>query len=149
MGKPIQIRIYSQPAHLPIVRAAVEKACMMLGFDDEATGHIVLCIDEALTNVIRHAYQGAADKLIDIELTPLAAADGGLRVCLRDYGPRVNPSQLKAPRHAELRPGGLGLKIMAACMDSVTYEPADGSGMKLTMVKHLEPAKREKSKSTR
>ena len=63
-GKAIELRIFSLPAHLPPVRAAIEKVCEMIGFDATAIGKIVLSVDEALTNVIKHAYRGAGDQAI-------------------------------------------------------------------------------------
>ena len=134
---PIQIRIFSQPAHLPVVRSAVEKFCGALGFDSEMAGRIVLAVDEALTNIIRHAYEGRGDQHIDIELSSLGAQKpGGLRICLRDYGKGVSASEIKSRDLDRVRPGGLGVHIMNTCMDSVEYKPS-GGGTELTLVKYL------------
>ena len=65
-GKPVQMRIYSVPSHLRVVRAAVEKVCELVGLDDADAGRIVLSVDEALANVIRHAYAEAEDRPIDV-----------------------------------------------------------------------------------
>ena len=45
--KPIELHFCSSPAHLPVVRAAVEKMCDLLGMDSDATGGVVLSVDEA------------------------------------------------------------------------------------------------------
>jgi anti-sigma regulatory factor (Ser/Thr protein kinase) len=135
---PIQIRIYSQPAHLPVVRSAVEKFCEALGFDSETAGRIVLAVDEALTNIIRHAYDGRGDQRIDIELAPLGTQKpGGLRICLRDYGKGVSAAEIKSRDLDRVRPGGLGVHIMTTCMDSVEYKSPPGGGTELTLVKYL------------
>ena len=60
--RPVRLGILSLPAHLPIVRAATEKVCELIGFDEHSASAVVLSVDEALTNVIRHAYHGADDK---------------------------------------------------------------------------------------
>lgn len=135
---PVQLRIVSSPAHLPMVRSAVDKLCQMIGFDPATAAGIVLSVDEALTNVIRHAY-GMCDHLpIELTLEPLEEP-AGLRIQLRDIGQAVDPARL-APHASdadELTPGGLGLLIIRNTMDHVAYEPQPGGGATLTMTKHL------------
>jgi anti-sigma regulatory factor (Ser/Thr protein kinase) len=139
-GEPIAIGIKSLPGHLPIVRAAAEKACELVGFDDDTRNRVVLSLDEALTNVIRHAYGGAGDQPIEIELTPLGdAAPEGLQIRLRDYGRTVDSSRIRPRDLEDVRPGGLGVHIMKECMDSVEYAAAEGGGTVLTMIKRVNP----------
>jgi anti-sigma regulatory factor (Ser/Thr protein kinase) len=134
--KPIRMQIKSSPAHLPVVRSTVERICQMIGFDDERTSQIVLSVDEALTNVIRHAYQQRDGEPIDIEIDPICEGPGGIRIRLRDYGPAVDPSRIRSRDLDDVRPGGLGVHIMGSCMDSLDYAPAEGGGTVLTMVRH-------------
>jgi len=142
-NKPIRLTIFSTPCCLPVVRAALEKMCEMVGLDSRSAGGVVLSVDEALTNVIRHAYGGAWDKPIEIELSVIGdSAPAGLRVCLRDYGRAVDPSQIRSRDLSDVRPGGLGVHIMQQCMDCVEYRPAEGGGTILTMVKRI-PTKEE------
>ena len=141
--KPITIRIFSLPVHLPVVRSAVEKTAQQLGFDDETSGSIVLSVDEALTNIIKHAYQGAEDRPIEIELTTHPGPDHqDLQIRIRDYGRCVAPEKIKSRDLGDVRPGGLGVHIMNECMDCVEFAPGDGGGTILTMAKHL-PVKQE------
>ncbi len=145
-GKTVTLRILSTPTHLPVVRAALEKACELAGFDSETTGGVVLSVDEALTNVIRHAYQGAEDKEIEIEWSPLGdSGAGGLRIRLRDHGQWVDPSSMRGRDLADVRPGGLGVHIMRKCMDEVRYTPAEGGGTVLTMIKRIPPKQERQS----
>lgn len=137
-AKPVRLSVLSTPAHLSVVRAAVEAMCRVIGFDEERTTHVLLSVGEAMTNIIRHAYGGADDEPIEVELTPLKGAAGpGLRVRLRDRGQKAPPVKLVAPPPAELRPGGFGVRIMKDCMDSVNYRRAEGGGTVLTMIKRL------------
>lgn len=138
LNKPIRICIRSVPAHLPVVRAAVEKACEAVGFDDRETARIVLSVDEALANIIRHAYEYADDKPIEMELSVLGReAPEGIEICLRDYGHRVDPSVIKPRDLDDFRPGGLGVHIIKECMDTVTYERPPDGGTLLRMVRRL------------
>jgi len=136
--KPIKIEVLSSPAHLPVVRTAVEKLCRMIGFDEDVSGAVVLSVDEALTNIIKHAYHGAEDQPIEIELRPLPAGPAkGLQILIRDYGRQVDPAEIRSRDLKDVRPGGLGVHIMNECMDCVDFEPADGGGTLLTMTKKL------------
>ncbi|HUT56473.1 MAG TPA: ATP-binding protein [Phycisphaerae bacterium] len=145
--QPVRLCIRSSPLHLPMVRAAVEKMCEALGFDSDSAGSVVLSTDEALTNIIKHAYKGADDKPIEIELGPVnESGQQALRICMRDYGIAVDPARIKSRDLKDVRPGGLGVHIMSECMDSVEYRHAEGGGTLLVMVKDI-PSRREEVKS--
>ena len=134
--EPIKLAICSFPGHLPIVRAIMERVCEQIGFDSDTAGSIILSVDEALTNIIKHAYDGAEDRPIEIEITPVSREDGeGLRVRIRDYGTYVSSCEIKSRDLEDVRPGGLGVHIMNECMDSVEYARAEGGGTLLTMLK--------------
>ena len=140
----IRMDILSKPAHLPVVRAALERICEQIGFGEEATGGVVLSVDEALTNVIKHAYDGADDKPIEVELTPVGGPPvDGLQIRIRDYGRVVDPAKIKSRDLADVRPGGLGVHIMQKCMDTVRYQRAAGGGTLLTMVKTRTPQQQD------
>ncbi len=140
--RPVRIEIFSTSAHLPIVRGAVEKTCELLGFDDETAGSIVLSVDEALTNVIRHAYDGADDRRIEVELASTAGGDG-LRITVRDDGTYVDPAQMRPRDLKDVRPGGLGVHIIRECMDDVSYARRDNGGTELTMTRRLSAERKE------
>ncbi len=134
--KPIRLSICSYASHLPAVRGAVEKVCEQIGFDVEATGGVVLSVDEALANIIKHAYEGQCGEPIEIEILPTSDNElDGIEIRIRDYGQYVDPAQIKSRDLEDVRPGGLGVHIMNQCMDSVQYAPADGGGTLLTMMK--------------
>ena len=132
MGRTLRMEIHSDPAELKNVRARVESFVRALGLSEKCAGNVVLAMDEALTNIIRHAYRGARDKPIEIDL---AACDTQLRVTLRDYGKHAPKESIRSRDLADVRPGGLGVHIMHECMDSVDYQPAPGGGTKLIMTK--------------
>lgn len=136
--RPIHMRISSVPHHLPIVRAAVETFCQQLGFDATSAGQVMLSTDEALTNIIRHAYCECQDEVIEIELATVNR-DGrkALQVSLRDYGKAVDRDEICSRDLKDVRPGGLGVHIMTECMDVLDYTHPEGGGTLLTMIKNL------------
>ena len=79
---------------------------------------IVLGVDEACTNIIRHAYQLRDDQLIALSLE---ARSDCLRFRLRDYGLQPAVRALQKRRRPVLRPGGLGLLMIRDAFDRVDY----------------------------
>ena len=136
---PLRMTILSQTANLPGVRKEAERVCNALGFDDTAIGAVMLSVDEALTNIIRHCYHGREDQRIDIEFATQGHPPEALRILLRDYGKFVDPATIKSRDLADVRPGGLGVHIISNCMDHVQYAPAEGGGTALTLIKRIPP----------
>ena len=132
----LQLSIHSDPKELHDVRDSVERFVLDTGMGDENALTVVLALDEALTNVIRHAYDGQSDQPIDITVVPM---DNELSVIVRDYGKVADRSKIHSRDLDDVRPGGLGVHIMNECMDSVEYLPApEGGGTILVMTKMIQ-----------
>jgi anti-sigma regulatory factor (Ser/Thr protein kinase) len=136
---PLRLLIASTPAHLPVVRAALERLCELMGFDEPTRDGIVLAVDEALTNVIRHAYGLAGDQPIEVTLRRVSGPGGDvlLEIDLRDWGEPAEPGRIRSRDLEDVRPGGLGVHIMQNYMDEIDYAPAPGGGTRLKMIKKL------------
>ncbi|MBN1943262.1 MAG: ATP-binding protein [Phycisphaerae bacterium] len=142
MNRTLRMEIQSDPAELKSVRVEVESFARALGMTEHAAGKVVLAMDEALTNIIRHAYDGAADRPIEIDL---AVRDACLHVTLRDYGRQAPRATIHSRDLSDVRPGGLGVHIMTKCMDSVDYQPAPDGGTTLIMTKSLRDSDNERT----
>ncbi len=130
----IEIRLTSDPRWLQVLRAAVGQVGHLAGLDPATVDHLKLAVDEACANIIVHGYEGRRDQPI---IATLNLHADRLEVRLRDFGKQVPPESI-CPRELDpSRPGGLGVHLIHCCMDEVTYRPADGPGMELTLVKHL------------
>src|SRR5262249_50579153 len=114
---PIRLRIESDPANLAGARRAVESLAAQIGFDELAAGGLGLVVNEALANVMRHAYSGAKDRPIQIDAEALDDSTGGIRILIRDWGSGVNPAAHPPKKYDPLQPGGLGLVCMRQLMD--------------------------------
>jgi serine/threonine-protein kinase RsbW len=79
---------------------------------------MVLGVDEACTNIIRHAYQLREDQLIALSLE---SQPDCVRLRLRDYGKQPIPDTLRRPRVNLVKPGGLGLYLIRNAFDQVDY----------------------------
>ena len=62
----LTLKFQSDPKMLCVVRGALGQLTEMLGLSPEACRAVVLAVDEALTNVIRHAYLGQTDKPVEL-----------------------------------------------------------------------------------
>jgi anti-sigma regulatory factor (Ser/Thr protein kinase) len=121
----ISFAMPSDARYLPVVRGAIGPLAAAIGWDESECRAITLAVDEALANVIRHAYHKRADGPIELEC--LESADG-LEIRLLDKGDAPEMSKICARELDCDLPGGLGTHIIKKVMDSVTYEVApDGN----------------------
>jgi anti-sigma regulatory factor (Ser/Thr protein kinase) len=128
----LSTRLTSDPSNIAAVRRAVEELCCCKGgLDRDSAAEVGLCVNEALANIMRHAYGGAAGKPIDV--TAQCQGDT-LVVTIRDWGNGVNPDSLPPRPYDPLEPGGLGLICLRRMMTEVTYVP-QRDGMLLIMKK--------------
>ena len=119
------------------VRKAIESYAASHGFDERAVAEIGLCVNEAMANVIRHAYRGRYDRPIHLAARMDRAGAGGngqaIIVTLRDGGGGADPTAPPRREHDPLQPGGIGLICLRQWMDDVTFEPQPGGGVLTTM----------------
>jgi serine/threonine-protein kinase RsbW len=139
----LKLELQSNPEALCLVRATIERAAEVLHFPDADARAIVRSVDEALANVLRHAYRGRAGLPIEVscqKLQPEGAEDGhaGIEVILKDQGVALNLAKLKSRPLDDVRPGGLGLHFMKESMDKVEFSRKKGKNQ-LRMVKYLSP----------
>ena len=129
----LSLEITSDPVHLAPVRRKVEAFCTAAGFDEKAVGEVGLCVNEALANITRHAYQGAIDRPIKIE----AQYEGDLlEITIRDWGNGQDPSNVP-PKRDPLVPGGLGMVCLRTLMDEMTFtRQPDGMLLKMKKSRH-------------
>jgi len=97
------------------------------GFSDEVVEQLKIAVDEACTNVIKHAYKGEGENVIDLAVILM---QDKLIVRLRDRGVSFSPADYVEPNLIELakrrRSGGLGVHIMNRLMDRVEYRTHGG-----------------------
>jgi len=118
----LRLSIPSQTSFLGVVREITKKMAESAGFSAGTADRLALAVDEAVTNVIEHAYHGAADREVELRIE-----DRGdeFRVEVVDSGASVDPRavpRVDLPRYvSERRTGGLGVHLMEKIMDSVTF----------------------------
>jgi len=143
----LRLQLESNPEALCLVRATLQSASEVLHFPESDSRAIVRSVDEALANVVRHAYSGRAGLPIEITCRRLwgetpASEPRGLEIVLEDSGAAADPKKLRGRSLQEVRPGGLGLHFIKASMDVVEFSRKNGKNL-LRMVKYLAPSKPE------
>ena len=139
----VQMRVISQPQYLCVIRSVINVIGGKCGLSSTETDHVVLAVDEAVTNVIRHGYKDAPDNEVDISIRPINDKDGqGIEIVLDDQCADTKIEQIQKRDLSELKPGGLGIHILYRIMDHVQYDQRpDAPGIRLTLRKfHKEAA---------
>jgi len=137
----LRMELQSNPAMLGVVRSAVTQLTESLGFPESECRAVVRAVDEALANIIRHAYRGQTGRPIEASFRSIRVRrDGGqrpaLEILLEDQGVRVDRAKLRGRRLEDVRPGGLGLHFIHQSMDTVEFRHRRGKN-RLRLVKFL------------
>jgi serine/threonine-protein kinase RsbW len=124
----------AQVRDLNDMREFLEQAVLVLGGSEDDAGDLVLAVNEAVTNVLLHGYNGQPGPvLLCVEVT-----DDDLRVILTDAAPLFDPTRVPPPDiflPLEDRPlGGLGVHMMRQLTDELVYR-ALPDGNELAFVK--------------
>ncbi len=124
----------AQPAALAGMRHRLGEVLLASGASVDQRQTLVLALDEAASNIIRHAYGGPCDSTIRLGVWQ----DGdSLRFELHDDAPAIDPQRVRPRDLGECRPGGLGVNIIDAAMDSWSLQPEPGGGNRMVMLKRL------------
>ncbi|MCX6136058.1 MAG: ATP-binding protein [Ignavibacteriales bacterium] len=122
LPKKLSLNVPSKTEHLSEVRDFVSDAARRFGFADEEVSNIALAVDEACTNIIKHAYHFASDKDIT------------------NKGQHFEPDKVAMPDMKEYlskyKRGGLGMLLMRKLMDKVEYRIQPSRNV-VRMVKYL------------
>ena len=131
----MQLRVSARANRLRLIRNTVKETATFCGFVGSDVGDIVLAVDEACQNVIRHAYGSEGEGDISIELRHRVDA---MIILIRDFADPVDISRIKPRDLDDVRPGGLGTHLISEVMDEVDFlpPPIDGGNL-LRLVKKI------------
>ena len=126
-----ELRLEPQIAEIPRLIDWVEAHCAAEGMAAQARFRIALALEEAVTNVIGHAFVGIAPPhliRVRLDITPqMFVAE------VIDNGHPFDPTAAPVPDLSlpiEQRPsGGLGIHLMRTMMDRVQYRRADDENL--------------------
>ncbi len=138
MRRPARLTLPNEMEALPPLQAFVAEAARSRGFAGKALGEIEVALEEAVTNVLDHAYEEGEEAAFDVtvESVPL-----GLALTVADRGIPYAPEAVAAygaPRDIdEASSRGLGLFLMRNLMDEVSFRNLGPEGKETRLVKYL------------
>lgn len=133
-------KTYSKTENLENIRDFVFKNSIKFGFNSYKAEELVLAVDEACTNLIKHAYKYNLTDNITIELK---CCEYKFIVKIIDNSQPFDPREVTDPDleqyRKEYRKGGLGIFIMKSLVDNIDYTTSQNGKIKniLTLTKHL------------
>jgi len=117
-----KLEVPAQELELLTMKDFVQRVCDAAGCTPKETSGIKLAIDEACTNIIRHAYKGKTDGKIKIEM---GIGPTDLKTKIVDYGKPFDFKAIKDPdlnQYVDIgKKGGLGIWLIRKVMSRVTY----------------------------
>ena len=135
MNTKSSLRIAAEVKNLAEIRCFVEETATAIGVDPTVMPGIILAVDEAVSNIIAHGYQGQ-EGAVEIEVSQEGDA---LVIRVRDEAAPFDPTIVPPPDVTlplEQRiPGGLGIHLIRQIMDEMTHRVTPQGGNELTLVK--------------
>ena len=118
-----------------LVGAVVQELCQLLP-TMPATGvyNVQLAVDEAVVNVISHAYGDDPDGRVQMVLETWPDR---LVIQIRDWGESFDPASIPEPTLGRLGERGYGMYLIRRLVDQVIYEQGAAEGNCVTLIKML------------
>ena len=129
------LRVPARANQLKNIRQAISDSARSCGTSARVVLDIMLAVDEACQNIIRHAY---ADVPVGDIIMEFRRNDDEMIILLKDFAPPVDVSKIKPRDLDDVRPGGLGTHFIREIMDEVIFLPplAEGGNV-LKLVKRI------------
>ncbi len=132
-----ELRINSSTDNLSEVREFILASWVSYGHDAKDGLKVALSVDEACTNIIKHAYHNSSNGVIKIAVNNQKKK---FIIKIKDNGSHFNPNEVPEPnipeRQKNRKGGGLGMFLMKKLMDEVSYK-SNGKSNQLILVKYL------------
>jgi len=128
-----KLEFSSHTGNLALMRRRVRDFLDGFPLSKKERALMVLGVDEACTNIIRHAYELRDDQPITLSMEGLRRC---VRMRIRDYGQQTPAHQMRGRAHEQVQPGGLGLHLIRAAFDNIDYI-LKRRGTELVLTKNL------------
>jgi len=135
MQPPVKLTIPSDSKYLSLTRKVLTHLLSYYEVPEHLVRKLVLCVDEACSNVIKYGYGGECQYPIEISFQ---VDNDRFVVQIRDYGKQCDIGSIQPRCLDDVKPGGLGTFFINEIMDSVEYCTNREKGTLLTMVKKLD-----------
>ena len=133
-----ELVVKSRTENLSQIRDFISSKASESGISNEEVENIMLAVDEACTNIIKHAYNSFPDGDIIIKVD---YNSDKLLITIIDYGSTFDPLIVPDPDlqkyYNDGRVGGLGMYLMKSLMDDVKYTTVPGKYNKVLLSKRI------------
>ncbi len=133
-----KIKFPSRTDNLEVIRDFIQRIAIKAGFIQEDADQISLAVDEACTNIIKHAHEYNSRRMIDLAVV---YDKKQIEIIITDKGKGFDPKKLEEPDLSkyihEAKMGGLGIHLMKTLMDEVNYSFNPGIKNQVSMIKYL------------
>ncbi len=136
MSTPAKIfEVEPEAASLPPLRKELRSLFEGAGLNEKNTNDLLLCVDEVLTNIIRHGY---GEKIKKKDRIHVSFSDLGKQaeIIIEDKSPCFDPRKVPIPKLPCDTPGGLGVHLIRSLTDELYYEALKPAGNRLRLVKY-------------
>ena len=138
IAKKFTLEVPSSTENLVLIRDFVTRIGQQAHLDEEEISNLELAVDEACANVIEHAY--GLDSRQEVIIQAICD-DEAVRISVIDTGKGFDPTGVTPASIdtlvTERRSGGLGIRLIKALMDEVSYQIQPGQKNELHMIKRL------------
>ncbi|HET9869203.1 MAG TPA: SpoIIE family protein phosphatase [bacterium] len=122
-----RLEVPAKEIELLTIKDFIQRVCDAAGCSSKETSSVKLAIDEACSNIVRHAYQGREDGKIILE-AGIGVKD--IRIAITDFGKSFDFRKIEAPdlnHYVDIgKKGGLGIFLIKKIMYKVDYRTKDG-----------------------
>jgi len=137
-NKAGELRVKSKTENLSEIRDFVSTNALAAGMPAATIDNIILAVDEACTNIIKHAYKLSPQGEIIIKID---YDEEKFTITIIDYGKSFEPERVPRPDlqkyYREHRVGGLGMYLMKSLMDDVEYISIPGEYNQVLLSKNI------------
>lgn len=133
-----ELIVKGKTENLSTIRDFISSNAQTAGIKMEMIENIMLAVDEACTNIIKHAYHSFPEGDIKIKLK---YDQEKFTIIIIDYGNTFDPEIIPDPDlrkyYNEGKAGGLGMYLMKTLMDEVKYISVPGKYNQVLLSKNI------------
>lgn len=139
MGNLKKISLSSTTKNLATVRDFVSECAHESGIDESTINQIILSVDEACTNIIKHAHKYDETQNIEVET---GKDKDEFKIVIKYKGSAFDPNGISNPDMKEyfssFKVGGLGVPIMKKFMSKIEFATKNKDTNYLTLIKIIQ-----------
>lgn len=130
MELQFSLRLPTDAASVPVVRALCRQALTLLNADPQCVSDVALAVTEACANVVNHS-SSSTEFEVRVEID-----NWDCTITVSDHGIGFDPASVADLTKPEMAESGRGIELMRLLVDDLDFVPAEG-GTVVRLSKHL------------